>query len=399
MSKVAGSGSTDARATLFSTMLREARFRVVKFIGRILTPFMRTLDPRVQPLPGQVRLLPARTVEIDLSKLLFVGPKPAWMEQPRFDLQAAFQVELRDAEMIGKGVVITRTGEVILESTLFRRSYFRRSHVEHLILGRRWLAADHFDQVLPLTNYLDLNYFHWTLEALGRLAFAEDQLIKDGWKVLIDERSSAYVRSTLAFFFGLDGSQVVTGHRKRKIMHRCLLVSNPHSAFPVSGGVEVHAPEHLRWLNRRGHERIGGVRPERHNIVITRKQQIGRHITNEALLAERFPSLRLRYVALEDLTIAEQVDLFAHAGVIIGVHGAGFTNLVYAKDAAVIEFYPTALPEKNTIYFTQITAHLGLPHLVLSFTGEGIAPHWNHTLSEDDLQRMQRFLEENGRLQ
>jgi capsular polysaccharide biosynthesis protein len=270
--------------------------------------------------------------------------------------------------------------------------------VDHLILGRRLLKAEHYDAVIPLTNYLDLSYFHWTLEAGGRLALVEDQLKDPAWKVLISEKKARYLRGALEFLFGLDEARVVSGTAKRKVMHRCLMVSNPHSRSLPGAGVEVYPPEHIRWLNTRGHERIGGVRPERRNIVISRRKQIGRKITNEEVLLQRFPQLNLEFVTLEDLSLREQVDTFAHAGVIIAVHGAGLANLVYATDAAVIELYPTPLQPKNSAYFVQIAACLGLPHLVLHYEGTGPAPHWDVTLTTEQLDHMERFLRKEGRV-
>lgn len=377
---------------------RHLKFRLVQAAGRILRPLVRVVDPRRTPLPGQVELLPKRTVHWDLSKLTWVGPEPFWWAQREHRLDPAYHVELADAEMVGKGVVLTHNGRVVLESTLFDRSYLRRSHVEHLILGRQGLRAAHFAQVVPLTNYLDISYYHWTLESIGRLAFVEELLRDERWQLLVDERSPRFVQGTIGFLLGIGASRVVSSTAKRKVMHRCLMVSNPHSRPQGVGGVEVYAPEHLRWLQRRGHERIGGVRPERQNIIITRRQQPGRRLLNEEELLQRFPSLRFKLVALEDLSIREQVETFAHAGVIVAVHGAGLANLVYATDAAVIELYPTPLQEKNAACFTQISACLGLPHLLIHFEGHGPAPNWDHSLTANDLQHMEAFLRKWGRL-
>ncbi len=377
---------------------RDLRFRLVKAAGRLLHRLIPLVDLRRDPLPAQVELLPARTVRWDRSLLTYAGPEPSWWNGNEYTLDAAFRVELNDAEMIGKGVVITHAGAVVLESTLFQESYFRRSHVEHMIIGRKLLPTEHFEKVIPLTNFLDISYFHWTLESLGRLMFVKDLLGDPTWKILIDERSAGFVRGTMEFLFGLDASRIVTSPAKRKLMKHCLMVSNPHSRDAAHGNVEVYAPEHIHWLNRTGHERIGGLRGERHNIIITRRKQPGRHITNEELIPERYPQLNFRFVALEDLSLREQVDLFAHAGIIIGVHGAGFTNLVYARDAAVIELYPTRLQEKNAAYFVQITSALRLPHLLLHYQGSGAAPNWNITLGENEFDQFDRFLRAHGRI-
>jgi capsular polysaccharide biosynthesis protein len=39
------------------------------------------------------------------------------------------------------------------------------------------------------------------------------------------------------------------------------------------------------------------------------------------------------------LTLEEQIDLFSNATHVIGVHGAGLTNLIHARTAAVLELF------------------------------------------------------------
>lgn len=378
--------------------LDDLKFRLVRAAGRVLRPLIKVVDPRRTPLPGQVELRPARTVRWDKSKLTYVGPKPFWWDRDEFVLEASWRAEIANAEVIGKGVVITHEGAVVLESTLFQRSYFRRSHVEHQIVGRRFLPTEEFEYTIPLANYLDISYFHWTLESMGRLALVEEELKDPSLQVLIGDRPSRYTRDTIALLFDIERDRIVHGAAKRKLISRCLMVSNPHSRDEGPGRVEVYPPEHIQWLNRTGQVRIGGLRNERKNIIISRRLQRGRRITNEEVIMQRFPRLNFELVALEELSVRDQVDLFAHAGVIIGVHGAGFTNLVYAQDAAVIELYPTQLQEKNTAYFVQIAACLGLPHLVLHFEGVGPAPHWDLTLNDELLDHMEKFLRAHGRL-
>lgn len=42
---------------------------------------------------------------------------------------------------------------------------------------------------------------------------------------------------------------------------------------------------------------------------------------------------------LEEMTVAETVSLFSQAEVIVGPHGAGLTDIIFADDAAVIELF------------------------------------------------------------
>jgi capsular polysaccharide biosynthesis protein len=42
---------------------------------------------------------------------------------------------------------------------------------------------------------------------------------------------------------------------------------------------------------------------------------------------------------LEELSIPEQVALFSNAEIVVGPHGAGFTNLLFAEDTDVVSLY------------------------------------------------------------
>jgi hypothetical protein len=71
-------------------------------------------------------------------------------------------------------------------------------------------------------------------------------------------------------------------------------------------------------------------------ILISRKEN--RRISNEQDILAEFPFLSL--VILEDLSIEEQIVTFANAKVILGVHGAGFANLVFSSQTAVVGYWP-----------------------------------------------------------
>src|SRR6185436_20939306 len=98
-----------------------------------------------------------------------------------------------------------------------------------------------------------------------------------------------FTRDTITLLFDMERDRIVHGAAKRKLLDRCLMVSNPHSRDKGPGRVEVYPPEHIRWLNSTGHARIGGLRNERKNIIISRRLQPGRRIRNEDVLLERFP--------------------------------------------------------------------------------------------------------------
>lgn len=347
-------------------MLRELRFRTIKAISTLFARSYRVVDPRSTPLPGQRTVSEKRSYAFDLARFELIVPEPFWMRAKAMTLDAAFVIELPDAEVIGKGIVVDNTGSVVLESTLFQRQYLRRSYQNHLIAFRRWLPATHHTFALSLINYLDRNYFHWMMESVGRLMLVREQLVDPTLEILIDADAPRFVRESIGFLFDVDQQRIVNDGSRRRRVDRLLLPSFPHTRNEGTGWANIYPPEMIRWINRTALERIGPAGAKR-NVIITRRNADQRRMLNAQAIIDRFPEKCFTIIEPEELSFREQVALFADAGIIIAMHGAGLTNLLFARDAQVIEFYPQVREEKDSSYFFQITSALGLRHCLLEY--------------------------------
>lgn len=80
------------------------------------------------------------------------------------------------------------------------------------------------------------------------------------------------------------------------------------------------------------------LRTER--IYISRhRARKGRRIHNEDALMDRLRLLGFQRYVLEDLPIPEQVALFQRADMIVAPHGAGLSNLLFSRQATVLELF------------------------------------------------------------
>lgn len=84
-----------------------------------------------------------------------------------------------------------------------------------------------------------------------------------------------------------------------------------------------------------------------------------------AKLHYHFPSLRIRLVALHDLSIIEQASIFRGADTIIGEHGSGLANLVWCKSTTnCIEVCPETMmrtPFYQLLCFLKGMNHARIP--------------------------------------
>ena len=66
-----------------------------------------------------------------------------------------------------------------------------------------------------------------------------------------------------------------------------------------------------------------------------------RSIHGEELIAEHLANQGFRILRAENLTFKEQIHLFSNAKTLIGVHGAGLTNGIWAPQTKLIELMPS----------------------------------------------------------
>jgi len=85
-------------------------------------------------------------------------------------------------------------------------------------------------------------------------------------------------------------------------------------------------------------------------LYVSRSQATIRRVLNEDELLEPLSEAGFQIVFLEQLTVAQQVALFAQAEWVIAPHGAGLANLAFApKHCRVLELRAAALPF-NSLY-------------------------------------------------
>lgn len=67
-------------------------------------------------------------------------------------------------------------------------------------------------------------------------------------------------------------------------------------------------------------------------IFIGRKPGRGRNILNLDAVRAVLDKYEFAYVECDELSVRQQIDVFQHAGYVIGIHGAGLTNIIFRQD-------------------------------------------------------------------
>jgi hypothetical protein len=112
-----------------------------------------------------------------------------------------------------------------------------------------------------------------------------------------------------------------------------------------------------RVADRLRHHFIGnGSKPNlHHRLYVSRCNAACRRIVNESEISAALGENSFQTVLCEDLSLAEQVGLFAKTTAIIGGHGAGLINLIYCMpDSFVGEVYLDGVPPAYLVMSRQL---------------------------------------------
>lgn len=198
------------------------------------------------------------------------------------------------------------------------------------------------------------NYYHWLLDYLPRLRWALPGTTRDEsgpadpaeLPILVNRALAPYQQRSLDWL-GVDRRRLRSADRPGLHHYRRLAIPHRSGRIIDDYGVPVWQqpqfdPDALDWLRAafgaRRQDGRGGRR-----IMISRRGAAFRRCVNEAAIQKLAERHGFVVVTPETLDFVDQVALFAACDVVLGVHGAGFANMVFApRQATLIELHPTA---------------------------------------------------------
>jgi Glycosyltransferase 61 len=167
------------------------------------------------------------------------------------------------------------------------------------------------------------NYYHWLTDCLPRLALL-NRLPTDT-RILVPANLKPFQLETLRWLGLADRIQAAPG--------RHLILENYFFSTPtaMTGCANPYAVKFLRekFLS---HPETSFAPAEK--IYIQRRSKT-RGLLNETEVTAFLENRGWRTVDLEALTLPQQVQLFSKARAVCGLHGAGFTNLLWCQPGCI----------------------------------------------------------------
>jgi Glycosyltransferase 61 len=137
-------------------------------------------------------------------------------------------------------------------------------------------------------------------------------------------------------------------------------------AAPQDSGAAFVYSDEVRTLAQILDHHIQDMNTPR-RVFVTRAGATRRRILNESELRTLFKKHDISIVELGFQNPLEQIALFRNAELIVSVHGASLTNLIWSKHTRVVELFPANLRPKH---YLNIAAQIGLDYqLVLGSDG------------------------------
>jgi hypothetical protein len=191
-------------------------------------------------------------------------------------------------------------------------------------------------------------FYHWFHDVLPRLETASRHLPADT-KFLINSNPKPWQLDSLAAFgIGPDQLEIQSDGMHTRVER--LWFATPVGHTSLGSGVVVR-----RVADRLKSYFGGNSEGKAQRCYVSRAKAALRRIINEAEITPLLEEHGFQTVLCEDLSLAEQVELFAKTTATIGSHGAGLTNLMYCTpDSFVGEIRVEGVPPAYLVMSRQL---------------------------------------------
>jgi len=266
----------------------------------------------------------------------------------RFPLAASRLDCVPDASVTGDRFIVMSADDRVFEETFWNPAnlddgrWFRSVSLKVMhgptdetaklsltLFGDGGRPAQELERAVLLGNPWAHNYHHWLIDCLARLWHLRD--LPQIWQLpLLIPPPVAFHSASLAAM-GLLPSQFVSSPNGLTRVGQLII--------PTNGNF---SPRQLTWVADSILRGLGIGRPRPHRrIFVSRADASERRLVNENRLRSSLEQAGFETVVGSQMSFAEQVRQFSEAALIVGAHGAGLTNAIFAPPGAtLIDLHP-----------------------------------------------------------
>ena len=346
----------------------------------------------------------------------FEGEKEVVFEYQHPEIYLA---ELSDADVYGYSELITSGGTALSDAYMYdckqRRYNIGGGSLAKHQTGKYILATYNesgivIEKAISLLGWRPDNYYHFTLEIISRLPFADEIEEYRNWPVLIDEcvMRIPQLRDLTAGMNKLGHPIIEVKPRQAVRVKRLLYISYdmwmPHN---YRAGAKQYPSDYLFSASVTSNIRKYlfekypiPEKPQNLRVFLSRKKCGNQRLLNADKVEAFFAGKGFTIIYPEELSFAEEVQLFQNACLIVGPTGAALTNLIYCRENTTVAIIA---PESHRSYFFSNIAYLVKARFLFlgaNIVEKGIAESMD--TFELDMEKCERFVNSdicNGALQ
>ncbi|HEX3675016.1 MAG TPA: glycosyltransferase family 61 protein [Rhizomicrobium sp.] len=332
-----------------------------------LFPPLRKFMPIYDSVTRYVDAGSAEFVEEDQS-LLLSAAEQAHSARARIPIPPAIHrsvalVRLDNVSVMGA------TGAIIDEERqrLLTRRDGRGRTTYHDFLAEPSTPVDHRSAAYSATRYFSMvgpyrshrHFYHFLIERLPRIRYLLETfaLGRERLVVLTNEKLPAFQKDVYGFIAGRhpNVSFEAVPHRERWRLKQLYVIDDfqPIPSTRVRIDPTFMMPETAAFIRDLVLDGYGiHAKPATRRIYVTRNDTRKRRLINEDALLTALAPYGFEVVAPGTLSFREQAATFADAAIIMGPHGAGLTNMIFAAPGAdVVEISPA---DKVTVAYPML---------------------------------------------
>jgi capsular polysaccharide biosynthesis protein len=251
-----------------------------------------------------------------------------------FRLPEVFLACINKARIYSRDFLVMSSDKscLYLESALSVNDVFEANGIFDII---RWPSpkAVPGEYVLLGCPWSDKNYFEWLLGNLPRLALIEQFPQLGSLPLIVPGKLKPYQKESLQMA-GIPAERLVEFDGPYWQVDKLYFVQllNP---------MGNPSPHTVSWLR----DKFLGAAPASNSaagrlLYITRRDASQRRVLNEEEITDFLQGIGFEIICPGDFSFAEQINMFRDANVVVGPHGAAFSNMVFAPaGATLIEFF------------------------------------------------------------
>ena len=268
-----------------------------------------------------------------------------------------------------RNVSVTWDGAVFNNLRLFEPSIVRRQFLgrfQDTLLLRQWVGpkvkVTGIEIAVCHNQWSAENYYHWLIDSLPRLLAL--RTLYPGMKLMLPRASAL---QPIPEF--ISSSATLMGFANQISLNPRQIMSAQSVILPSLTATSLtQRPELVRQVRE---ELIAALCPEEvrpfRRVYAARDQGYPRNLLNEAAVEEWLVQEGFEKVYFEHMTLLEQVRLMRETDVLLGVHGAGMTNLIFLPDTSrTIEIHNK---EYGDPCYLRLASCLGLAIYICPCTG------------------------------